>query len=463
MVRELSHLTKNAKPTPFHHLIATLAEEGRLLRLYSQNVDGIDTSLPPLSTNIPLNPKGPWPKTIQLHGGLEKMACTKCGVIDTFNGALFEGPEPPACPACVEHDQVRTTMGNKRSHGVGRLRPRMVLYNEFNPDQEAIGAVSAADLKARPDAVIVVGTSMKIPGLRRLAREMCWVTRGRRDGFAAWINLDPEPLGADFKDCWDLVVRAPCDDIATYAGLPKYNEKDIGEYKMATMDDVIRAKSRGDIQVKLPQIKAVENVAGMVTPTASPRHQSVTTADVKNLPKLQIKLGKSKSLTNPKKAAPAKKAKNSKKGQAAKSSNTITNSFTVTKPAKGATIKSLSEKLPKEDAPASSSPMVPDFTNLLLAKTPSKRTPLPSAKPTKDIQTPVMGLMSNGDFRANSSESALQLHDESRQYGHTNDAPEKRESSVSSGSPYSQVVYDIGKQETVSPKSVPRGLGALID
>src|ERR1051326_8137805 len=48
MVRELTEKTREASPTPFHHLLATLAHDGRLLRLYSQNVDCIDTKLPPL-------------------------------------------------------------------------------------------------------------------------------------------------------------------------------------------------------------------------------------------------------------------------------------------------------------------------------------------------------------------------------------------------------------------------------
>ena len=42
MVREMSEMSKKAQPTPFHHLLASLAQEGRLLRLYSQNIDCID-------------------------------------------------------------------------------------------------------------------------------------------------------------------------------------------------------------------------------------------------------------------------------------------------------------------------------------------------------------------------------------------------------------------------------------
>ena len=35
-----------AEPTPFHRMMGGLAKAGRLLRLYSQNIDGIDTDMP---------------------------------------------------------------------------------------------------------------------------------------------------------------------------------------------------------------------------------------------------------------------------------------------------------------------------------------------------------------------------------------------------------------------------------
>jgi len=298
-------MTSEAKPTPFHLMLASIAEEGRLMRLYSQNVDCIDTQLPPLATTVPLNLKGPWPPTVQLHGGIEKMVCSKCGHLEAFNGSLFEGPEPPPCNTCRVQDEVRTNFAGKRSHGIGRMRPRIVLYNEYNPDEEAIGNVSKADLRRVPDAVIVVGTSLKIPGVRRLVKEMCQLTRSRRDGFTAWVNIDPEPQGAEFKDCWDLVVRGKCDDIADLAHLPPWDEQDIGIRKtyMVTGDEqkekrCKEALDRDRIDVlleKKPRVpgpepttgseeepaaeaksKAVEQIqGGILTPRASPkpRHQ----------------------------------------------------------------------------------------------------------------------------------------------------------------------------------------------
>ncbi|KAK4173011.1 DHS-like NAD/FAD-binding domain-containing protein [Triangularia setosa] len=240
MVRELSQMASKAKPTPFHHMLASIAAEGRLMRLYTQNIDSLDTQMPPLATNVPLNSKGPWPTTIQLHGGLEKMVCTKCNHLETFNPSLFQGPEPPLCEKCKEQDEVRTAFAGKRSHGIGKLRPRIVLYNEYNPDEDAIGMVSKADLRRVPDAVIVVGTTLKIPGVRRLVKELCQLTRSKRDGITAWINLDPEPQGIEFKDCWDLVIKAKCDDVAELVNLPRWDQQDIGDREsyMVTGDEV---------------------------------------------------------------------------------------------------------------------------------------------------------------------------------------------------------------------------------
>lgn len=265
MVRDMSGMSAKATPTPFHHLLASLAQEGRLLRLYSQNIDCLDTQMEPLETAVPLNPKGPWPKTIQLHGGLQHMVCTKCSDLSPLQAELFNGPEPPLCAACTEQDSIRTQYGGKRSHGIGRIRPRFVLYNEYNPDEEAIGNVSSADLRTRPDAVIVVGTTLKVPGTRRLVKELCQVTRGRKDGFTAWINLSPEPKGIDLKDCWDMVVQSKCDNVARLAALPPWNV-DIGDDYLIPRDEP--AVNKTNIEVSLPATPPASDGVIPDTPTA---------------------------------------------------------------------------------------------------------------------------------------------------------------------------------------------------
>lgn len=279
MVRDLSSMAAKATPTPFHHLLARLAQEGRLLRLYTQNVDGIDTSLPPLATQVPLHHKGPWPQTIQLHGGLEKMMCQKCRHTSDFQPDLFQGPKPPPCPECEVKDALRTSHAGKRSHGIGKLRPRIVLYNEHNPDEEAIGAVMTSDLRSRPDAIIVVGTSMKIPGVKRIVREMCGVVRSKQSGISMWINQDPVPPGKEFEDCWDLVVSGECDEVARQAGLKHWDDVAAETIEEYTLSEGERVKSsQGEIRVVIPGTpknkkddmkKDPLNLRGMMTPPVS--------------------------------------------------------------------------------------------------------------------------------------------------------------------------------------------------
>ncbi|KAG6019081.1 hypothetical protein E4U40_007456 [Claviceps sp. LM458 group G5] len=375
MVREMSEMSKNAQPTPFHHFLASLAQEGRLLRLYSQNIDCIDTSMKPLQTQIPLEPKAPWPTTVQLHGSLDKMVCTKCADIQPFDRDLFEGPEAPLCVSCKNLDEVRTAHAGKRSHGIGRLRPRFVLYNEFNPDEEAIGSIMRADLRARPDAVLVVGTTLKVPGTRRLVKEMCQVTRGRKDGLTAWINIDSEPKVPDFKDCWDFVVKSKCDNIARLAALPPW-DCTIG-------DDYLLSKEQERQQNPTPPCKIerlldgkprdVENVQAIPTPCASPPRT------------LQDALPPTPPSRPPRKPLPQPKSKQTTLSFGGQQSK-------LTKPVKVARRVGRKPKQPVKAQPPSLNPLVQTFKASKIVvpiddaakkKKLSGRSPLPDRKPLK--------------------------------------------------------------------------------
>ena len=330
MVGKLSTMSANAKPTPFHRLIARLAKEDRLLRLYTQNVDGLENDLEPLKTSVPLNHKAPWPRTIQLHGGLEKMMCQKCRHISDFQAELFDGPEPPSCPECVAHDALRTTHAGKRSHGVGRLRPRIVLYNEQNPDDEAIGAVTTADFRTRPDAVIVVGTSMKIPTVRRIVHEMCRIVRDRREGTTVWINRDPVPTGKDLEDCWDLIVQGDCDEIARLADFKEWDDDtpevvepytDSDFEKIPSSQDRIKVmvqspkKGRGVSEIDEIKTEPVEvkkeptDVVYGVTPPMSPKPEVVENAAIPSKLSFIIKIPPAKKPTEQRLENPASKYK----------------------------------------------------------------------------------------------------------------------------------------------------------
>lgn len=285
MVRSLAEEATKTTPTAFHHMLARLGQENRLMRLYTQNIDGIETSMPPLATQVPLNVKAPWPRTIQLHGSLEKMVCQKCYHMADFQGQLFNGPDAPLCPACSETDAVRATTG-QRSHGVGKMRPRIVLYNEHNPDEEAIASVMNADVRSRPDVLIVVGTSMKIPGVRCLVRNLCKVIRSRRNGTTIWINNEP-PSGREFEDCWDLVVKGDCEEVARLVNLRRWDDNSEEVFDVCQPEEVERVKKeQGSLSVVIQTPKKKQKtITGFLTPSSTdedslaPRRNQTASSD----------------------------------------------------------------------------------------------------------------------------------------------------------------------------------------
>lgn len=397
MVRTLSQLVSDAKPTLFHEMLATLASEGRLLRLYTQNVDGIDTSLPPLVTKVPLENKGPWPRTIQLHGSLEQMVCTKCNKLSPFQAALFSGPVPPLCIQCVENDQIRTDVAGKRSHGIGRLRPRMVLYNESNPDDEAIGAVVKADLLKRPDAVIVVGTSMEIPGVKRIVREMCGTVRDRRDGVAIWINRGPPPIGKDFEDCWDLVVAGDCDQVAQRANMRRWNDEG-NDYKECTESEAERAKEK-DSEIKVvvkPAKRSITpkrcdspkqgNTPAMMTPGESPMSKATKLPKPFNIPPLKL----SDTKTNPQTKRLSKEA-----GKKKSVKNISTSKATGSKIANTSANLKLNFKVTKLHKPPSDSAKPAPLPNVPPSPTKEKTTKLSKPRPSPTNQEKAKRLLAS--------------------------------------------------------------------
>ena len=263
MVRSLSEEAEKTSPTAFHHMLASLGHENRLTRLYTQNIDGIETSMPPLATQVPLNIKAPWPRTIQLHGSLDKMVCQKCRHLGDFDRDMFARPDAPECPECSRTNQFRLETG-QRSHGVGKMRPRIVLYNEHNPDEEAITSVMNADIRSRPDALIVVGTSMKIPGVRRLVKSLCHVIKGRKNGVTMWINNEP-PTGKEFEDSFDLMVKGDCEEVARLANLRRWDDHTPEFLDESEMEQV---KSKVSVVIETPK-KKQKTITAFPTPSSS--------------------------------------------------------------------------------------------------------------------------------------------------------------------------------------------------
>lgn len=157
---ELKRLMSTAQPTPTHSFIHSMKEKGQLMRCYTQNIDCLEENL-----DLPV---------VQLHGTMNKVQCTLCSTTYDFSNTYqdqFLSGEAPLCPQCLMNEDERKRLG-KRSLSTGTLRPAVVLYNEEHPEGELIGQMQTADIRRRPDLLIVMGTSLKIVALKKFIKQV---------------------------------------------------------------------------------------------------------------------------------------------------------------------------------------------------------------------------------------------------------------------------------------------------
>ena len=194
MIRDLSTTCEHAKPTEFHHTLKKLCVKNRLVRLYSQNMDELDAG----------------PKTIQLHGGLGRMECHSCHTVSRLDASLFVGSVPPPCKNCQMKNEQRANEG-KRQRGIGRLRPKILLYEEHNPAEKEVGTCIAENLKTRPDLMLVVGTSLRVPAVRQIVQDF-EKSLVSDSGILVWLNTEGPRKSLNVN--WDLVVQQDCQMVA---------------------------------------------------------------------------------------------------------------------------------------------------------------------------------------------------------------------------------------------------------
>lgn len=144
------------EPHEGHKALARLQQRGIITTLATQNVDNFHTDAG--STGV-----------LELHGNLRHIRCQSCS--KPFSVEAFLKRE--ACPCG------------------GKLRPGVVLFGEFLPEdawQQAFSAISAADI------VIVIGTSLQVSPVNQLPS----LTNGKK----VYINLDVSSGGG-----FDLIIE----------------------------------------------------------------------------------------------------------------------------------------------------------------------------------------------------------------------------------------------------------------
>ncbi|KAL2258132.1 hypothetical protein VTK26DRAFT_8681 [Humicola hyalothermophila] len=247
-IADMRRAAERANPTKTHRFIRDLCDSGKLVRNYTQNIDGLEGKVG-LLTDVR---KGPGSRSsfhrrsrlkrnhrvgherrrqddsrgvecVLLHGSLHRLRCSNCpGTFGWNEGSREMESLPdrePSCPGCTKISEDRKAEG-KRATAVGKLRPDIVLYDEQDPRAEWISAIARHDQSLRPDALLIMGTSLATHGVQLLIRDFAKVIHERPAGKVVFVNLtEPAKSWDSVIDYWvkwdcdawvtDLVKRQP--------------------------------------------------------------------------------------------------------------------------------------------------------------------------------------------------------------------------------------------------------------
>lgn len=214
-------LSRDAKPTETHKFIKVLKERSKLLRCYTQNIDCLEQQI---NLNMGINLEDfdaartfnqSWRllDVVQLHGNLHKLACTLC--FEAYDWTeeyhqLLAGGVNPECAKCHAKYIERLYAGKRITGGtIGRLRPNIVLYGENHPQAEILAQGLNTDLKLRPDMLIIMGTSLKVDGVKKLVRLVALAVH-LKGGKVIFVNKTPLSK-LIWQDHIDYEVLCDCD------------------------------------------------------------------------------------------------------------------------------------------------------------------------------------------------------------------------------------------------------------
>ncbi|KAJ7293119.1 DHS-like NAD/FAD-binding domain-containing protein [Mycena rebaudengoi] len=181
-ISKLKQSIDAAEPGPTHHFLQLLDTKKKLLRSYTQNIDGFEAKaglLGSASHEAKSNNKGKSKirtkdvRNVQLHGDIHRVRCRSCSAeypCTPEYTSMFNEGHAPDCPECLQRCEARVAR-SARSIKVGTLRPAIVLYDEPHPLGDDIGTIQSADVARNPDMLIIMGTSLKVHGLKKLVKD----------------------------------------------------------------------------------------------------------------------------------------------------------------------------------------------------------------------------------------------------------------------------------------------------
>lgn len=178
-------------------------------------------STPQSPSSNPIAISNLYPRVIPLHGLLSTVKCTFCSHSVPFSQIHPLPAHHISCPACDDHSSTRAAK-EQRIRSQGFLRPSVVLYGEEHPQGHLIGKVVERDLKGlggkgekegKLDMLIVAGTSLSIPGVKRMVKEMSRAL-GERGGLRTiYVNDDAPSHPKEWDGVFNVWVKG---DVQTF-------------------------------------------------------------------------------------------------------------------------------------------------------------------------------------------------------------------------------------------------------
>lgn len=164
--------SKPHEPSPSHKFLSLLNEKKMLLRVYTQNVDGLEekAGLPPK-------------KVVYAHGSLHTSKCLKCGAkydTESYRHEVLSG-NVPYCKRIVSRRKKRKLNESHEDKGQncndeiaiacgGIVKPNITFFGE--PLDDRVTRCLEVDRK-KADAVIVIGTSLSVAPISKIVEFLC--------------------------------------------------------------------------------------------------------------------------------------------------------------------------------------------------------------------------------------------------------------------------------------------------
>ncbi|KAG9120911.1 hypothetical protein FRC07_003361 [Ceratobasidium sp. 392] len=211
---------RSAKKTAGHAAITRLFDEGRLVRCYTQNIDGLQTR----------ERSDMCDKVLELHGSNVRLLCHICRSppiedLATLDDRLIRDGEV-RCTKCRSSTLGTEWEARLRTSISGYLTPDIV-YNQDSREHglEDMSLEEMEEVDAHVDLLLIIGTSLATEGAAKLTKSLAknvhenggvvvYVDRGRLpDG--KWsgsvdlqIDIDIETWAADLLRLLDWVVAS---------------------------------------------------------------------------------------------------------------------------------------------------------------------------------------------------------------------------------------------------------------